>query len=350
MFAMGIKRRNQRKPKSKPKRGLSVPTGPAIPFRPQKWFILPFSRHAQAKAAASVFSLIPYGVVPAYTWITTQLATYMNPFPQTAFTFPSPPLTPFGTNPTPARTLFFRLLRKNQQVRWAFKRLVAAWRLKHMRRANTEDIATMEPPKKPVRIVDWRQRTVYTFEAKTLLRDIRAKLLLNDQLFPTPQLPRNPYTNLPLTLSQTVGATEALRAYGLTDWSLESYRTCRYSLVKYKAQFQHYLKMRALETTFARPSEDDCVDLVYEFIKEQYDYADASMERTDVWLWFMRNQPNYPRIRLWRQWCYAYYKAQIEQPADLNTVILPGIYREVDDLVGGPIYSMIMEYNYRMAK
>jgi hypothetical protein len=219
-----------------------------------------------------------------------------------------------------------------------------------MRQANTEDIATMEPPKSPVRIVDWGRRTVYIFEAKTLLRDIRSKLLLNDQLFPTPQPPRNPFTNLPLSLAQTLGAIEALRVNGLADWSIESYKACRYSLATYKAQFQVHLKMRALEATFAQPGEDDCVDLLYEFIKEQYDYADVRMERIDIWLWFMRNQPNFPRIRLWRQWCYAYYKAQIDPPANLDTVVLPGIYREVDDLVGAPIHSMIMEYNYRMVK
>jgi hypothetical protein len=238
-------------------------------------------------------------------------------------------------------------IRMNQMVRWPIKRLVARWLTRRLRTANTEDLFTMEVPKEPVIIKDWRARTSYVFEARTLLKDIRAKLLLSDQLFPTPQAPRNPYTNKAFTDGQLVAAFAALRRYGYTDWTIESFAECGYDLAKYRTRFQHHLKTKALEATFARPTEDDCVDLLYDFIHEQYEHAEVIMPRTDVWLWFMRNRPDYPRIRCWRNWCYAYYKAQIEQPPNLETIVLPGIYREVDALVEAPVHTMIMEWKYR---
>ena len=85
------------------------------------------------------------------------------------------------------------------KIRWAMKKLMNLWRLKHIRVMNEEDIATQETPKKRVVFIDWKTRTSYQFEAITILRDTINRLLNHDQLFLEPLPPRNPYTNSPLS-------------------------------------------------------------------------------------------------------------------------------------------------------
>lgn len=318
---------------------------PRLQFVPHNWFIVP--KHTAPDIIYSMLNMIPYGLTQALYWIQHDLPNYIQPFPETHFRPDVPSYGLFGKDIGPIQRTFSRLTRENQRLRWAFKRLLTLWLGKRLRPANTEDPVSLEAPAEPIRITDWTARRYYLFEAKTLLRDIRTKLYLNDQLFPTPQPPKNPFTNSPLTLAQTIHVTNSLRRLGYTDWAIESYRVSGFNLATFKARFQYYLKIRALNTVFQRPTEDDCVDLLFDFIHEQYTAADMRMPRTDIWLWFMRNRPENPRVYAWRKWCEAYYRAQIEQPMNYEELILPGILLEVEALVQSPISQMIVEYKYR---
>ncbi len=205
----------------------------------------------------------------------------------------------------------WKLIQVNQTVRWAFKRLIQRWRSKRLRQINTEDVVTMEAPKQPVWIYDWTNRTKYVFEAATLFRGIRTRLLFAQDLFPSPQQPKNPYTNQPLTYGQLHFALDDLRAVGKTDWVTETLRAVAYDLGVFKRRNNTQLRVAALKALFANPSDDNYCDLLFDFIDFCHDEAEIMMERKDVWEWCIQNRHEHTQIQIWRGYCYTYYHALI---------------------------------------
>ncbi len=199
----------------------------------------------------------------------------------------------------------------------------------------------METPKVPVYIYDWLNRSKYVFEARSLFRDFRTKLGNHDELFVEPKEPRNPFTNQVLSAGQVHFTMEALRSAGQTDWLLESYRSVHYSVDAFKKKFKHPLGLHALKRVFSNPTTDECVDLLFDYIYSEHEQHDATLRRQDVWLWFLRNRPHYPRIAAWRGWCHAYYRAWMTESNEVFRDRVEGIRTETEALVDQSMAEMI---------
>lgn len=287
-----------------------------------------------------LFNFIPYGLMSAYkVWCEAG----SSPFLLGKFRLPkeiSIPQIPYFMKEF--ANAMWSLILANQRIRWQLKRLVQRWRAARLRQVNTEDVVTMEAPKQPVWIYDWSNRTKYVFEASTLFKGFHTSLTLSEGLFPTPQSPKNPFTNQPLSEAQVHFTLNTLRRAGFADWVTESYRAHGYDVELYRKRCHTMLRITALKRLFADQKSEDYADLLYDFIDFCHDNAEVEMERKDVWVWMIQNRPDYCRIQAWRSACYKYYYGLITEAPEKFLVSKVRIQKEVDELIMLPIIDMII--------
>ena len=197
------------------------------------------------------------------------------------------------------------------KLRLAFMKLLHHWRFKHLQIANTEDIVTMDPPKKPVYIVNWKSKTAHVFEASTLMRDITERLLHHDGFFEESAEPRNPFTNSPLTQAQMISLWNQISLSGIpTSTAFSAFRQARWNLKTFEAEYAAMLKLNALRKTMRNPAHYDYIDRMVDFI--QYVYETKS-EMCDLFLYkdAVKYKNSHSIIRGWETLCKLYYEASI---------------------------------------
>jgi hypothetical protein len=217
------------------------------------------------------------------------------------------------------RKSIFRIMR----LRFTFRRLLHKWRFSKLNTANTDDIVTAEPPKKPVMIVAWIQKQIYTFEAQTLMKDITARLLHHDGLFEDPQAPRNPFTNIPLTQTQIISVWNSISNSAIpvsTVFTL--FRSARYNIKVFIEENQTFLKLNSLRKTFQEASSYDYRERMIDFIKYSYDIETLDCDYI-AFSYAIEKYPNYRTILKWKELCLRYYEADIiyvSNPLKMNEV------------------------------
>ena len=207
-------------------------------------------------------------------------------------------------------------LQLNQTVRVQFKRLVAKWLLKRkVIQANETDILTGETPHKPVHLIDWPNRRCYVFEATTLFKDYIGRLTLSEFLHPTGQMPRNPFTNLTLTIGQLISLTDQLGIIGdplCRHWVFEAFRSSQYLIDIFKDRFSLPLKIHALKKTFIDKLSDDYYYLMFDFIEDEHERHDSPHFNRGVYQWALKHQVDSHRILKWHAACFKYHQIHIE--------------------------------------
>jgi hypothetical protein len=276
--------------------------------RPQKWLLLPATLLSPEVTRA--FDFVGYGIKAAYTFYKE---TGTSPFKKGHFKLPklASRLKQIPMHSPEFSKTFLEVIHTNQRLRWRFKRLVQKWRLSRLRQANTVDVVTMEPPTMPVYVYDWPNRTKYLFEAQTLFRGIRTSLTAAQELFPTPQQPKNPFTNQVLSYGQLHFALNELRSKGMADWVTESMLAAGYEVDIFRRRAMQSLRLNALKVLFANPTTDEYLDLVYDFVDFVHDDVGIAMEQKDVWEWGILNAQGNSLIQAWRSLCYRYYKGLV---------------------------------------
>jgi hypothetical protein len=234
-------------------------------------------------------------------------------------------------------------IHKNQFVRHQMMRLLAKWRRSRLQEGNSVDLVTMEFPTTPIRLVDWTNRRSYVFEARSLYKDCIGRLLHSDLEFPDPKPPRNPYTNIPLTLGQLHDVTQALRRCGLSHWTLDALQKSSYDLNIFALNFDVPLKHDALRRTLSNPTEEDCVNLVFEFIEREHDNHDQPFNK-GIYIWALREEANCDKMIKWRNLCRRYYTILIEcrDLGSLNAKIQADISQQTEGLCGPPADLIVM--------
>ena len=200
---------------------------------------------------------------------------------------------------------------KLMKMKFIFRKLLHTWRYKRLRLANETDPATLEIPVKPVYIVDWSAKSSMVFEASTLVRDITSRLMNHDGLFDTPQPPRNPYTNLPLTQAQTISIWNQISYYAVPlSTAFTAFRQARWDYTKFTIDYAIILKLHAFRKTMRNPLHIDYMDRMKDFIQYVYDYEAIScnMGMYNHALYYKRS---HPLLKKWARLCTEYYEAHI---------------------------------------
>jgi len=207
-------------------------------------------------------------------------------------------------------TKVLHLLYSNQEVRWTFKRFFSQIRIQKFKAVNDKDPFTLDAIKEPVLIYSFPHRIAYQFEAETISKSIHKQLILNDGQIPTPQMPKNPFTNEDFTLAQLMGIFNQFKKFGHTSWAIEAFLSARFDMITFAATFSKALRLQALRTTMAKVEDWDCIDTLLDFIKSQHAFHGKSY-RQSIYRWAVHNKPNEKRMASWRKLCLKWYETNI---------------------------------------
>jgi hypothetical protein len=203
---------------------------------------------------------------------------------------------------------------KDESLRYCFKRVLHAWLRKRytMRYLNTDDPGTLSPPIKGIELFDTRTRGTYVFEASTLKRAMETDLGYSNWLFPEPNHPKNPLTNLIFTEGQRVKALYELRKLNKTSWILEAYQDCCWNIDDFRQQYYIKLKLRGLEDIIRNPSGEELQELLEEFIEEHYNYHEINyISHLSILRWAVKYSITDVYMVEWIQCFRKYYTLEI---------------------------------------
>jgi hypothetical protein len=202
------------------------------------------------------------------------------------------------------------LLQRNQDMRWCFKKLLLRMRICSMKKANESDPFTLDAIKQPIFMYSFSQRTIYTFEAESFAKHFHKNLMTNDGQIPLPQFPKNPLTNEVISLPQLLGLYHQCKAYGYSFWSMEALKDCSFSLPSFVSLHTKPLRFHALQTTLAKKTDWDAIDMVYDFIKTQYRTHNVHFP-TNIYKWAVNHATLHDHIEAWRKLCKQWYETDI---------------------------------------
>lgn len=198
-----------------------------------------------------------------------------------------------------------------QKVKGIMKRLLHRWKASKLTTINSTDFVTLEPIRTPVRIVDWEKRKCWAFEASSLMRDLTECLQKHDGFFEDPKFPRNPLTNSPLTLTQTLSVWFQLSSSNVNpSAAFCNFRMARWNLKNYKVMFSTILKYRSFKITMNDLKHEDSFDRLMDFITMVHDENDVPFLPTS-YSYCIVNFPHSLIISAWRRLCSNYYFAEI---------------------------------------
>lgn len=232
---------------------------------------------------------------------------------------------------------FLHIARKNQELHRAFGCLARRWIRSKLTLKNTEDLLTGEPPLQPVRIISWSTRSIYTFEANTIAKDIISRLLMSYYtFFPSPKLPRNPYTNEHLTEAEFYSLVSQLRKYGMTHWSIEALYSTNFDIKQFETDMYPKIKRHIHKSIFTNPYSDIAKEVLLEFIEDQHADNKKTYEE-DIYTWAVNEKSRLPLIHRWWKQCSLFYKIRHFPKGEReDKKLLDSVYDATDTLCESP--------------
>lgn len=221
-------------------------------------------------------------------------------------------------------------LYKIQSARWLFRKLVLRWLFKRLIVSTTDDIVTLEPIKKPIHIVDWKSRHIYSFEEKTLHSAITQNLLHSHGMFSCPIYPKNPLTNLHLSLGQLISVWNGF-AYAIFPLSsaVTQYRTVQFNHGRYIEEYGPTLSIYAMKRCIMNPLDRDGADYLFDFIEDVYEYNSIhfhSLLRSRIYT-AVYSGKDYSFLRRFRHKCIEYNYILLTKKNNGTVELLQELYR-----------------------
>lgn len=205
---------------------------------------------------------------------------------------------------------------KCNQLRWIFRRFLTKWRLSRFQKVNEEDLFTCEVPKYPIQIVDWNSKSIWVFEAQSLMKDITNRLLHHDGCFEEPLAARNPYTNLPLTASQTISVWSQLMRYPVpASFPFTAYRASRMNLTQFRNEHRIFLSLHALRESFKEITYYETREKMLDFIEIAFDRQAAEVN-IEAYEWALKHLPNTEQLHKWKHLCLKYHEFEVKYAID----------------------------------
>jgi hypothetical protein len=212
-----------------------------------------------------------------------------------------------------------RAFMQNQKLRYRLKRLLNIYLLRKFQTVNTEDIVTLEPIEKLVKIYDWSSKKSYCFEAKSLLNDSVNRLLYHSELFLDPKQPRNLLTNEPLSYNQLISIHQQLLSHGVTNWVWECFATSGFNMANLVWNYEIPIQLHILKNLIKAGTEHTIHDLIVDFILSEYEHHDFSVAPPESVLYFLlKTSWNTALIHEWVTECNLSWEYRIRKVADLN--------------------------------
>jgi hypothetical protein len=155
------------------------------------------------------------------------------------------------------------------------------------------------------------------------MRDITERLLHHDGLFETPQLPRNPFTNIPFTQAQIISIWIQLAKSKTPSSSVfTNFRQVRWNLYRFSHEYSKNLQLHALRKTMVNTSHIDYKERILDFIQYCHDKIDEDCD-LGVFQKAVLKKPDHLLLKLWANECTRFYEASIlynKMPHKLMTI------------------------------
>jgi hypothetical protein len=218
-------------------------------------------------------------------------------------------------------TAIRKAIAKVLKARFLFRKLLHHMRIRLLKVANTEDIFTMEAPKKLVELVDWPSKQKYRFEAATLMKDITCRLMNHDGFFQDPQQPRNPFTNIPFTQAQSISLWNSISAAGIpVSVAFTAFRLARYKLCVFSLHNSSLIKLNALRKTMRNRDSYEYREKLLDFITFCYSEEILACS-VSPFNHCLINYPNHPQLCRWAKLCQEFYEAEILYSNDSDQLL-----------------------------
>lgn len=229
------------------------------------------------------------------------------------------------------RAIYYRLFK----FREVLVPLIFRWQIKKCLKncKNTDDPVTMEPPKKPVTIIDFKNRMSFIYDARNLKKTIENRLLLSDYMFPEPKKPVNLLTNEPFNLGQIISLYKQCVKYGEFSWMIESLIQLNGDLTMFSIHNKQKLKIEAINTFFKK-STFAIRDVVIDYFNLEEDYSDLPEVISQRFIKAYDLTPERPIVQEWIGITREYYIAK-----ELNEVYLLNIIDAKTDKAINSIYK-----------
>lgn len=214
------------------------------------------------------------------------------------------------------RSIYFRLFK----LRQALVPLIFRWQIRKCLNncKNVEDPVTMEVPKKPVTIIDFKKRMSFVYDARALKKTIENRLLLSDYMFPEPKDPVNLLTNEPFNLGQIISLHKQCLNHGEFSWMIESLKDLHGDLTMFSFHNKQKLKIEAINTFFKR-STYAIREVVIDYFNLEEDYAELPETIANRFVRAYDTNPERPIVQEWIGITREYYIAKELNEASLLT-------------------------------
>lgn len=160
-----------------------------------------------------------------------------------------------------------------QSLRFILRKFLLRWLYKRLVPCTTEDIFTLEPIKQPVYVVVWKSRHVYSFEVKTLHRAVTQSLLHASGMFANPLRPKNPLTNIPLSLGQLISVWNTFISASIPlSSAISQYRSVHYNHERFFEEYGTVLSVSSMKRCIMNPFDIEGGEYLLDFIEAAYEY------------------------------------------------------------------------------
>ena len=160
-----------------------------------------------------------------------------------------------------------------QALRWTLRKFLLRWLFRRLKVCSTTDIVTLEPIKTPIYIVDWISRHIHSFETFTLHRDISCALSHSIGMFADPLRPRNPLTNIPLSLAQIISIWNTLACARIPLSSVvTNYRSVQFNHERFIEEYSTPLSLSCMKRCIMNPLDDEGIEYLIDFIEMAYTF------------------------------------------------------------------------------
>lgn len=210
---------------------------------------------------------------------------------------------------TSVRALFLT----NQRKRWLAHWVIQRWRYGiWKRRAQCAvDLIEMNPVSEhdAVYLMDTRVRCVYCFHRRDIFHNLLSNLSMADEMFPTPRIPTNPWTNARLTLAQTISVCQQLmvawgRAGRAPTVLFAAFCAAGYNVDRLRTEHSSLLAQEAIRSYFKDLTEDTQL-VVYDTMMQIFAEMGLNVSPIAIRRW-LRERPQGAQHRAWLQFVRDY--------------------------------------------
>jgi hypothetical protein len=198
------------------------------------------------------------------------------------------------------------IFEQNQRARWLAAIVLQRWKLRVWRKktqCNVDLIDMAEiKDKDAIFLVDTTQRQIFRFHRRDVFSNLISNICMSEEMMPYPRIPTNPWSNVPLTMAQTISICAQLsmdyaKRGACPPVLLAAFCEARYNLKKFQQENASMLSQHAIFSYFKDLTEIN-QDTVYDTIMQLLTTANLGFSSAAIKRWLSSK----PQTELHREW------------------------------------------------